>query len=80
MARLPFLDRDDVDASVQPTFDAFLKSRGNVPHLFRVLARRPGMVRATAGLLREATADGEVSVRLKELIALRVSHANECDY
>ncbi len=78
--RLRTLAAAEVDASVKPDFEAFLKARGNVPNLFATLARRPAYMRAAAALLREALAPGEVPVRLKELIAVRVSRLNGCEY
>jgi uncharacterized peroxidase-related enzyme len=78
--RLRPLAREEADGSVHADFDAFVKARGKVPNLFGTLARRPALMRAVAALLREAMAPGEVPVRLKELVALRVSRANGCDY
>lgn len=78
--RLRALRKDEADPSVRPDFEAFLKARGNVPNLFATLARRPALMRAAAALLREALAPGEVPVRLKELVALRVSLFNGCAY
>jgi uncharacterized peroxidase-related enzyme len=78
--RLKPLGKDEADASVHADYEAFLKARGNVPNLFATLARRPALMRATAALLRETMAPGEVPVRLKELIALRVSRYNACEY
>ena len=78
--RLKTLSRSEADPSIHPDYDAFLKARGNVPNLFATLARRPAFMRAAAALLREALAPGEVTVRVKELVALRVSRINGCDY
>lgn len=78
--RLRALRKDEVDPSARADFAAFLAARGNVPNLFATLARRPAFMRAAAALLREALAPGEVSVRLKELVALRVSLFNGCAY
>ena len=80
MPRLRALGRDEVDPAAHAEYEAFLAARGNVPNLFATLARRPAFMRAAASLLREAMAPGEVPARLKELIALRVSRANRCDY
>ena len=49
-ARVPCLARDNVEDSVKPTFDAFVKERGVVPNLFRVAAHRP--VNRVAGEVR----------------------------
>jgi alkylhydroperoxidase family enzyme len=78
--RLRALPRSEADPAVHGDYDAFLKARGNVPNLFATLARRPALMRAAAALLRETLAAGEVAVRLKELIAIRVSTANGCGY
>lgn len=78
--RLRALGPAEVDPSARPDFEAFLAARGNVPNLFATLARRPAFMRAAAALLREALAPGEVGVRLKELLALRVSTLNGCGY
>jgi len=78
--RLNTLARSEAHPSIHPDYDAFLKARGNVPNLFATLARRPGVMRAAAALLREVLAPGEVTVRVKELVALRVSRINGCDY
>lgn len=78
--RLRTLSKDEADPSLGADYEAFLKARGNVPNLFATLARRPGLMRAAAALLREALAPGEVPVRLKELVAVRVSTINGCDY
>ena len=80
MARLRALGKDEVDPAAHSDYEAFLKARGNVPNLFATLSRRPALMRAAAALLREAMAPGEVSTRLKELIALRVSRFNRCEY
>jgi alkylhydroperoxidase family enzyme len=78
--RLPVLGREQADPSVQADFEAFEKARGKVPNLFATIARRPGFMRAAASLLRETLAPGEVSVRLKEMVGLRVSRVNGCEY
>lgn len=80
MPRLRALGKEEVDPRTREDFETFLKARGNVPNLFATLARRPALMRAAAALLREAMAPGEVASRLKELVALRVSRANRCDY
>ncbi len=80
MARLRPLGKDEVDPQARAEFESFLKARGNVPNLFATLARRPALMRSAAALLRETMAPGEVPSRLKELVALRVSRVNRCDY
>lgn len=78
--RLKPLGTEESDPSIRPDLEALERARGKVPNLFATLARRPGTMRAAAALLREVTAPGEVSVRLKEMAAVRVSRINGCDY
>ncbi len=39
--RLSKLSPDQVDPEARETFNAFLKERGNIPHMFRTVAHRP---------------------------------------
>ncbi len=78
--RLRALAKDEVDPSLHADFEAFERARGKVPNLFATLARRPGFMRAAAALLRETLAPGEVSGRLKEMVGVRVSRFNGCEY
>lgn len=80
MPRLSILAKEQADPSVLADFEAFEKARGKVPNLFATIARRPGFMRSVASLLRETMSPGEVSGRLKELTALRVSRLNACEY
>lgn len=79
-ARLPRLGPDDVPPRQKAVFEAFLKERGNIPNLFRIAAHAPAVHDALRGLLTGLMVDGAAPVRLKELVAVRVSHRNHCDY
>ncbi len=79
-ARLPRVSPDDATGGVKTLFDAFMKQRGNVPNLFRVAAHRPPIVETLFAHLQAVTGPGVVSTRLKELLAMRVSHINDCGY
>jgi len=79
-ARVPRLAPGDVDESVKPTFDAFVKERGVVPNLFRVAAHRPEIVRTLRDHMAAVMGPGEVPVLLKELLSVRVSQINGCEY
>ena len=48
--------------------------------LFRVMAQRPELARQSMQLLETAMRTGTVDVRLKELVAVRVSQVNHCFY
>lgn len=70
----------EVEPEVQKVFAAFHSARGNVPNLFRVLAHSPPLLRSFNAHFNTAMGPGRLEIRLKELIALRVSQLNECRY
>ena len=81
-ARLRRLGPDDVrdHDGVRGVFDAFIRSRGNIPNLFRVAAQRPRIAETLHAHMQAVMGPGEVDVRLKELVSVRVSHINRCEY
>jgi len=80
MPRLSKLPPDHPDREVRETFDAFLKERGNIPNMFRTVAHRPEIMQTMAAHFRAILNTGTVEKKLKELVAVRVSHLNLCDY
>ena len=78
--RLPRVDPGDADDVVRPSFDRFIQERGRVPNLFRVAAHQPAIEATLAEHMRAVMGPGSVDVRLKELISIRVSHINRCEY
>lgn len=78
--RVPRLDRDGVVEPVRELFDAFVRERGKVPNLFRVAAHRPEIVATLRAHMNAVMGAGTVDVLLKELVAVRVSQINNCEY
>jgi alkylhydroperoxidase family enzyme len=78
--RVARLDRADVDQSVGDVFDAFVRERGKIPNLFRVAAHRPEIVSTLRAHMNAVMGPGTVDVLLKELISVRVSQINACEY
>jgi alkylhydroperoxidase family enzyme len=78
--RVPRLDREAVVESVRQVFDAFVRERGKVPNLFRVAAHRPEIVSTLRAHMSAVMGPGTVELVLKELIAVRVSQINNCEY
>jgi uncharacterized peroxidase-related enzyme len=75
------LDPEEVSPEARAVFEAFLASRGNIPNLFRTLARRPGFMIAAKQLMASLyDSSGTVPVALKELLAVRVSLMNQTPY
>jgi uncharacterized peroxidase-related enzyme len=78
--RVARIDPSDADPAVRESFDNFVRVRGKVPNLFRISARRPQIGRTLAMHLDAVMGPGEVEQQLKELLAVRVSQLNRCDY
>jgi alkylhydroperoxidase family enzyme len=78
--RLRPLSPDEVDGAVREEFERFLRERGNIPNMFRTVARRPGHMLTMLAHFRTVMNEGTVPLLLKELVALRVSHLNQCHY
>ncbi len=71
---------EDVTPDVLLTWKRFYEKRGNVPNMFRTLALRPEIMRILDESMATIMGPGTVSVRLKELIVVRVSQVNGCMY
>jgi alkylhydroperoxidase family enzyme len=78
--RLTKLSPENVDGDVRREFDAFQKERGNIPNMFRTVAHRPEILRSMTAHFRAVMNTGTVDKKLKEMVAVRVSHLNHCDY
>jgi alkylhydroperoxidase family enzyme len=84
--REPRIERLDADAamrtdeSLRAPFQRFIDERGKVPNLFRVAAHRPQIARTLAEHMRAVMGPGDVPMLLKELLSVRVSQINDCEY
>ncbi len=78
--RIPRLDRDQVDGETQKIFDKYLEERGNVPNMFRTVAHRPEIFRTMIAHFRAVMNTGTLSQKLKELVIVRTSQINRCEY
>jgi alkylhydroperoxidase family enzyme len=68
------------DPVLRDSFQRFITERGKVPNLFRVAAHRPEIARTWSEHQRAVMGPGDVPVLLKELISVRVSQLNDCEY
>lgn len=84
--REPRIERLDAERAMgqepalRDSFQRFIDERGKVPNLFRVAARRPQIARTLAEHMRAVMGPGEVPEHLKELLSVRVSQINNCEY
>ena len=78
--RITRLDKSQVDADGQAIFEHYLQARGNVPNMFRTVAHRPEILKTLIAHFRTVMETGTVEAKLKELLAVRVSQINRCEY
>ena len=80
MRRLSRLRPDQVGADIRPLFENFLQERGSIPNMFRTAAHRPEILGTMLAHFKAVMGPGAVPVVLKEMLAVRVSRINSCDY
>lgn len=80
VARLDAEQAMRTEPLLRDPFQRFIDERGKVPNLFRVAARRPQVARTLAEHMRAVMGPGEVPELLKELLSVRVSQINNCEY
>lgn len=80
MARVSAIDPAQADPSLRGLFEDFLRERGAVPNMFRTLAHDPKILQTWFDAFRATLREGEVTTRVKEMVAVRVSHLNKSRY
>lgn len=80
MARIEPLAVEAAPPGVKEVFDDFRRARGNVPNMFRTMALVPELATTLSAHFKAVLNAGTVELRLKELVAVRVSQVNSCDY
>jgi hypothetical protein len=80
MPRLSRLERDMVDAQTAAIYEHLQHSRGNVPRMFKTMAHRPEIMRSAVAHWRAVLETGTVPLKLKQLMIVRTSQLNRCEY
>jgi alkylhydroperoxidase family enzyme len=80
MMRITRLNKAQVDKETASIYDQFQKERGNVPNMFQTMAHRPELLRTLIAHFRAVMATGTVGAKLKELLIVRTSQINRCEY
>jgi alkylhydroperoxidase family enzyme len=80
MPRLRPLDPEETTPEARAVLERFRQERGNMPNMFRTMARRPEIMETAVAHMRAIFATGTVETRLKEMLAVRVSQINHCNY
>jgi alkylhydroperoxidase family enzyme len=80
MPRISRLDRSQVSDVVAHVYDHYMQVRGNVPNMMRTMAHRPEILRTMNDHFRAVLETGTVPLKLKELLIVRTSQINSCQY
>ena len=78
--RIKRLERAEVAPETAAIYDHYLKERGNVPNMFRTAAHRPEILRTMIAHFRAVMETGTVPAKLKELVIVRTTQINRCEY
>ena len=80
MARISRLGRRDVSEGVGEIYDRYVRQRGNVPNMFRTVAHRPEILETMIAHMEAVLNTGTLPTALKELVIVRTSQMNHCEY
>jgi uncharacterized peroxidase-related enzyme len=80
MARISRLGRREVSEAVGEIYDRYVRQRGNVPNMFRTVAHRPEILQTMIAHMEAVLNTGTLPTSLKELVIVRTSQMNNCEY
>jgi len=83
MARIPLIQPEAVDGELADFYDAVTSMVGRVPHSMRTLAHAPllAMLLLPFNAANQREWPGaRLSGRIKEMVVIKTSHVNGCDY
>ncbi len=80
LARISRLGRRDVTEPVGEIYDRYVRQRGNVPNMFRTVAHRPEILQTMIAHMEAVLTTGTLPTSLKELVVVRTSQMNACEY
>jgi uncharacterized peroxidase-related enzyme len=78
--RLSRVARAQATPAVGEIYDRYMRTRGNVPNMFRTMAHRPEIFETMIAHFEAILQTGTVPLRLKELVIVRTSQLNRCEY
>ena len=83
MCRIPMIDVDKAEGDNALYFEAAKEFLGRVPNSARVLGHSPHVAKmyiAFNAVLQREGAGGLLSSKIKEMVILKTSQVNSCDY
>jgi uncharacterized peroxidase-related enzyme len=78
--RLSRVPRSEAPAPVAEIYDRYMRTRGNVPNMFRTMAHRPEIFETMIAHFEAILNTGTLPLKLKELAIVRTSQLNRCEY
>ncbi len=78
--KIPPLERDQAPESARPIYDRLQQTVGRVMNFWKVLAHKPDVLRTFMDFDSAVWAPGALSLKIKELVYLRASIMNGCQY
>ncbi len=78
--RISRLGRNEVTPETGEIYDRYMQQRGNVPNMFRTVAHRPEIFQTMIAHFEAILNTGTLPLKLKELVIVRTSHLNHCEY
>lgn len=80
MAKIPYVEKEQVAENLQPVYDGLQQKFGVVPNVIKAMANAPEMLSGFMPFLGAALGQTQVSNDLKELAILTTSKLNGCSY
>ncbi|MCH7928238.1 MAG: carboxymuconolactone decarboxylase family protein [Candidatus Dadabacteria bacterium] len=80
MAKIAYVERDQVPENIQGMYDGLQKKFGVVPNVIKAMANAPELLAGFMPFLGAALGPSKVSSDLKELAILTTSKLNGCAY
>jgi len=81
--RISLIDPDDASGDTQVLFDAVEAMLGRVPASYRVMAHSPLVAKMLVpfnAVLQRQGAGSVLETKIKEMIVIKTSHLNGCEY
>jgi len=80
MATIDLISEEQATGKVKAIYDEIKKTFGVIPSLFKAMAHQPEYLEASWQKLKVVMGPGRLDRKTKEMIAVAVSAANNCEY
>ena len=81
--RIPLIDPEDASGDTKVLFDAVTEMLGRVPASYQTMAHSPHVAKMLVpfnAVLQRQGAGSVLDTRLKEMVVIKTSHLNGCNY